>query len=48
METATRRKLSIISFNLLLPAFNFFNLAQNIDVSTVTSYLPFAANSVLR
>ncbi|EFN53349.1 hypothetical protein CHLNCDRAFT_58621 [Chlorella variabilis] len=47
VETATRRKLSIISFNLLLPAFNFFNLAQNIDVSTVTSYLPFAANSVL-
>jgi hypothetical protein len=48
MDTSTRRKLSIISFNLLLPANNFYHIAKNVSAATFTDYLPFAANTVLR
>jgi hypothetical protein len=48
IDTGTRRRLSIISFNLLLPANNLYNIAKNISPSTLVDFLPFAANTVVR
>lgn len=48
IDTSARRKLSIISFSLLLPANNFYHIAKNVSADTITQYLPFAANTVLR
>lgn len=42
-----RRTLSIVSFNLLLPAMNFFNIISQVSASTIVHYLPFAINTVL-
>ena len=48
VDTSTRRKLSIISLNLLLPATTFYHIARTVSNSTIAQYLPFAANTVLR
>ena len=42
-----RRSLSTISFNLLLPAMSFFNIASQVSADTIGALWPFAANAVL-
>ena len=43
-----RRSLSQISFNLLLPAMSFYNIAAQVSADTIGALWPFAANAVLR
>lgn len=44
-DTAFRRALSTLAFNLLLPCVVFVNVAGNLSADTIGSYWPFAANT---
>ncbi|KAL4437035.1 hypothetical protein ABPG75_004174 [Micractinium tetrahymenae] len=47
VSVEVRRKLSLISFGLLLPAMNFYHITGNVSASTIVDYIPFAVNTVL-
>lgn len=39
-----RRGLSMLAYNLLLPALNCYNIAHQVSASTVLEYVPFVLN----
>lgn len=39
-----RRALSLLAYNLLLPALNLYNIAGQVSASTVLEYVPFVLN----
>lgn len=39
-----RRALSLLVYNLLLPALNLYNIAGQVSASTVLEYVPFVLN----